>query len=247
MRGVFSESMIDQGLPKAAQVYQLLRAAIVGLELSPGDVLSEKEISDELGVSRTPVREAVLRLVNEQMLIVRPNAGTYVSTIRLRDVLEGQLVRETIELRCVRLAARFFKPRFEDEFETLFLRKTKALERKECGEFYALDEAFHRLICDCAGYSHLWHVMHSAMGQLDRVRRLAFPIQQHFDEVIAEHREVYAAIQDRDERRAESLMSQHMDSIFESLEKVCEQRGLLIEGLTSDEIQSVRQLSSRIR
>ncbi|MCY1541338.1 hypothetical protein D9M68_770230 [compost metagenome] len=86
------------------------------------------------------------------------------------------------------------------------------------------------------------------MGQLDRVRRLAFPIQLHFDEVIDEHREIYAAIREGDETRAESLMGLHMDGIFESLERlVREQRGFFIEGLTNDELKSVRQLSSRIR
>ncbi|MNQ60103.1 putative HTH-type transcriptional regulator YdfH [compost metagenome] len=248
MRGIFNIDMIDQGRPKAAQVYQLLRAAIIGLEYTPGDVLSEKDICDSLEVSRTPVREAILRLVSEQMLVVRPNAGTYVTPIRLRDVLEGQLVRETLETRCVRLAARFFKPRYEDEFETLFLRMQKAYERMECNEFYALDEAFHRLICDCAGYSHLWHVMQSAMGPLDRVRRLAFPVQLHFDEVIDEHRQIYLAIQAQDEVRAEALMTGHVNSIFESLEHlVRDQRGLLIEGLRRDDPQALKQLGVRVR
>lgn len=247
-QGIFSEDMIDQGKPKAAQVYQLLRAAIVGLALTPGDVLSEKDICEALGVSRTPVREAILRLVNEQMLVVRPNAGTYVSAIRLRDVLEGQLVRETLEGRCVRLAARFFKPRYEDDFEALFLRKHKAYQRRECGEFYTLDEGFHRLICECAGYSHLWNVMQGAMGPLDRVRRLAFPVQLHFDEVIDEHREIYEAIRVHDESRAEGLMTSHVNSLFESLERLGrEPGGLLIEGLAHDDRAGRWQLSERVR
>ncbi|MFG0359811.1 GntR family transcriptional regulator [Pseudomonas sp. zbq_11] len=248
MRGIFHQDMIDQGRPKAAQVYQLLRSAIVGLQYTPGDVLGEKDICEALGVSRTPVREAILRLVGEQMLVVRPNAGTYVSAIRLRDVLEGQLVRETLETRCVRLAARFFKPRYEDEFETLFLRKQKAYERMECNEFYALDEAFHRLICECAGYAHLWQVMQGAMGPLDRVRRLAFPVQEHFDEVIDEHRQMYRAIRAHDEEGAERLMTLHVNSIFESLEHlVRDQRGLFIEGLAQEGEQSLRELGHRVR
>ncbi|MNP71644.1 FCD domain protein [compost metagenome] len=86
------------------------------------------------------------------------------------------------------------------------------------------------------------------MGPLDRVRRLAFPVQEHFDEVIDEHRQMYRAIRAHDEEGAERLMTLHVNSIFESLEHlVKDQRGLFIEGLAQEGEQSLRELGHRVR
>jgi len=238
--GLFSPEMLDHRLPKTAQVYALLRTAIVSLRLEPGEVISEKDICQQLDISRTPLREAMLQLASEKLVLIRPNARTCVAPIRLVDVLEGQLIRETAELRCVRLAARFFEPKLEDSFETLFLRKQSALARKESEEFYALDEAFHHLICECSGYPNLWQVFDGSKGQLDRIRRLAFPMQEHFGEVIDEHRGIYEAIRSRDEVTAEQMMLAHMDSIFETLEILLQTRGhLLIEHLEEPTLRIV--------
>lgn len=237
---LFSPEMLDHRLPKTAQVYALLRSAIVSMRLEPGEVLSEKDICQQLEISRTPLREAVLQLASEKLVLIRPNARTHVAPIRLVDVLEGQLIRETAELRCIRLAARFFEPKWEDAFETLFLRKQSALARKESEEFYALDEAFHHQICECSGYPNLWQVFDGSKGQLDRIRRLAFPMQDHFSEVISEHRAIYGAIRSRDEVGAESMMLEHMDSIFETLEILMQtKRDLLIEHLAESDMRDI--------
>ena len=235
---LFSPDMLDHRLPKTAQVYALLRSAIISLRLEPGEVLSEKDICQQLEISRTPLREAMLQLAGEKLVLIRPNARTHVAPIRLVDVLEGQLIRETAELRCIRLAARFFEPRLEDSFEALFLRKQNALVRKESEEFYALDEAFHRLICECSGYPNLWQVFDGSKGQLDRIRRLAYPMQDHFAEVIDEHRAIYEAVRLRDEVHAERLMLEHMDSIFDTLKILLQTKGhLLIAHLTEPALQ----------
>ncbi|SDB67581.1 GntR family transcriptional regulator [Pseudomonas sp. NFACC13-1] len=237
---LFSPDMLHHRLPKTAQVYALLRSAIISLRLEPGEVLNEKDICQQLEISRTPLREAMLRLASEKLVLIRPNARTHVAPIRLVDVLEGQLIRETAELRCVRLAARFFEPKLEGSFDTLFLRKQNALVRKESEEFYSLDEAFHRLICECSGFSNLWHVFDGSKGQLDRIRRLAFPMQDHFAEVIDEHRTIYEAVRNRDEVQAERMMLEHMDSIFDTLKILLQTKGhLLIEDTPAPSLPDV--------
>ncbi|SDB67590.1 GntR family transcriptional regulator [Pseudomonas sp. NFACC13-1] len=214
---VFHPDQLDHRLPKTAQVYELLRSAIISLKLQPGETISEKDLCAQLDISRTPLREAILQLANQKLIIIRPNASTVVSPIKLKDVLEGQLVRETLEMRSVKLAARFFSERNADAFSTSLLLQRSASQRKATDEFYALDEEFHKIICECSGYPNLWRLLNGAKGQLDRVRRLAFPVQNHFDEVIAEHEKIAAAIMSNDETAAENIMLEHLDSIFETL------------------------------
>ncbi|MEE8875885.1 GntR family transcriptional regulator [Pseudomonas helleri] len=221
---VFNSDQLDYRLPKTAQVYELLRSAIISLKLEPGETINEKDLCSQLDISRTPLREAILQLANQKLIIIRPNASTVVSPIKLKDVLEGQLVRETLEMRSVKLAARFFDERHADAFNTSLLRQRSASQRKATDEFYALDEGFHKIICETSGYPNLWRLLNGAKGQLDRVRRLAFPVQNHFDEVITEHEQMTAAIMSNDERAAEEIMLAHLDSIFETLQILIEKR-----------------------
>ena len=88
------------------QIYQFLLNAIVTVRLSPGIGLKEKEVIKRLGVSRTPIREALLRLEDEGLVQIFPQSGTYVSKIKIEAVLESQFIREALECSVARYAAR---------------------------------------------------------------------------------------------------------------------------------------------
>ncbi|MCY1518697.1 HTH-type transcriptional repressor RspR [compost metagenome] len=171
-----------------------------------------------MDISRTPLREAILQLASQKLINIKPNSSTTVSLIKLKDVMEGQLVRESIEYRTVKLAARFYEKDRIDPFATVLMRQKFASEHGSVDEFYALDEEFHRIICECSGYPNLWRLLNGAKGQLDRVRRMAFPAQNHFPEVIKEHEQIASAIRASDEEEAVEAMRFHIDSIFETLQ-----------------------------
>jgi len=217
--------MLDHRLPKTAQVYQLLRSAIISLRLQPGEIISEKELCAQLDVSRTPIREALLQLEGQKLVTIRPNSSTFVSPIKLKDVLEGQLIREALERRSVRLAARFFQDKDVDTFSTLLMLQKSAAKRDDADTFYQLDEDFHKLICETSTYPNLWRLLNGAKGQLDRVRRFAFPVQHQFDEVLEEHEKIISAICTRDEEKAEQCMLGHLDSIFGTLQVLIDKHG----------------------
>ena len=120
---------IDPRRSLSAQVYELAREAIVSLWLKPGQAISEKEIASQLGVSRTPVREALLRLSDEGLIEVFRQSGTFVCPIKLHDVYEGLLIREALETAVVRQATRKFDRRFGRRFETLLARQRECAER----------------------------------------------------------------------------------------------------------------------
>ncbi|MFE8147145.1 GntR family transcriptional regulator [Brenneria goodwinii] len=216
MSFLFSTDMLDHRLPKTMQVFTLMRDAIIAMRLPPGEIIQEKEIAAQLGLSRTPVREALLSLAAQNLIIVRPNQGTFVSPIDIKMVLDGQFLRESLEPRIARLAARFFNEEMAIEFEEIINRQKFAASGENTNYFFALDDAFHKLIAKCANKSEIWLTLHGGTGHLDRVRRLAFSVEQHYESVIKEHSALYQAIRDRDEDSAHKLMTINLE-IYDSL------------------------------
>ena len=89
------------------------------MKLAPGETLSEKDTCAELGISRTPMREAVLRLAQEGLVNIVPSGGTFINKIVMKKVIEGHLVRSSLEMRTIRLAARNFDPVHERDLDLL--------------------------------------------------------------------------------------------------------------------------------
>ena len=208
---------IDPALPKTAQVYGIMRRAIVGLALQPGSILNEKLICDQLGISRTPLREAILQLLAENLVSVVPNSGTYVSKIDLQSVFDGQLVREALELKVVRLAATRMTPHFERALDFNIYQQNRMAQDQDFDGFYELDEAFHSMITEFGASSYVWKIVNGAKAQLDRVRRLSIPLHSHLEIVLAEHIAIVDALKSRDSDAANAAMALHLDRTFDMI------------------------------
>ncbi len=197
---------IDPRRSLSAQIYELAREAIVSLWLKPGQAISEKEIASQLGVSRTPVREALIRLSDEGLIEVFRQSGTFVSPIKLHDVYEGLLIREALETAAVRQATRKFDRGFERRFEALLARQRKSAKRGDYDGFHTLDEEFHRTISECGGTFRVWRPIISAKAQLDRVRRLGIRAPGQFQRILQQHESIVAGMKSGDEARAASAL-----------------------------------------
>jgi DNA-binding GntR family transcriptional regulator len=208
---------IDPRRSRSAQIYELLREAIVSLWLKPGQAVSEKEIASQLGVSRTPVREALMRLSDEGLIEVFRQSGTFVSPIKLHDVYEGQLVRETLEIAVVRQATKRFEARFESQFQALLARQRECARWNDYDGFHALDEEFHRTISECSGTPRIWRIIISAKAQLDRVRRLGMRAPGQLQQIIQQHERIVEGMKSGDESRAASALHEHLDAVFTSI------------------------------
>lgn len=205
---------IDPALPKTAQVYGIMRRAIVNLHLAPGSIVNEKQLCDQLGISRTPLREAILQLHAENLVSVVPNSGTYVSKIDLQSVFDGQLVREALELKVVRLAANRMTPQFERALDFNMHQQKRMAADLDYDGFYELDEAFHAMICEFGASPHIWKIINGAKAQLDRVRRLSFPLPSHLEVVLNEHMAVVDSLKVRDPDAAAEAMKVHIERVF---------------------------------
>jgi DNA-binding GntR family transcriptional regulator len=224
----FDAAKIDARLPKTTQIYELMREAIIAMVLPPAAVILEREICAQLDVSRTPLREAVLQLATEHLVVVRPGGGTFVNSIQINEVLAGQIARDTLEIRLARLAARRFNPSHQKDFELSLFRQNAAAKRRDIGEFFALDNDFHRLVCTVSGISNSWRTLHMATGQLDRVRRLAFPLENNFETALAEHEAIYKGLSANDEDAATGALQVQLDSIFGTIRLIRERHPELL-------------------
>lgn len=213
---------IDPKLPIGAQVYPLLKRMILNLTLKPNEALSEKELSLRLGISRTPVREALIRLADETLVDVFPQRGTFVSPIRVSEVVEAQFLREALETAVVRRAAEDPSPRLLRELSNLLEDQSRAATAGEPEEYMPLDEAFHRVISEGIEMPRAWKLIQSVKGQMDRVRFLSLPNKSHLVMLTEQHRLIVEAIKARDPDAAEQHMRQHLKEVLKTIHELAE-------------------------
>ncbi|MGI3903340.1 MAG: GntR family transcriptional regulator [Janthinobacterium lividum] len=201
-------------VPAAMRIRTELREAIASLRLAPGVPILEKDLAQTYGVSRTPVREAMAKLVEEGLVSVFPQAGTFVSRIPFHDLPEALVIRRSLEETSARLAA--VKGRADGIAAALAAARAVAAAGDEA-QFHAADEAFHAAVAEAAGYPGLWLVVQQVKVQVDRFRRLTLPQAGRFTRVLAEHEAVLKAIAARDPDAAASAMGAHIGGLLADL------------------------------
>jgi len=200
--------------PARDQAYVALREAIVSAELAPGARLSENGLAERLGVSRTPVREALARLREERLVAVVPQLGTFVTHIAPGAVADAQFVRESLECNAIRLTTeRVTDADLTDLYDIIALQE-RAEANGDAAAFDHQDDALHHRLCDLSGRDVAWRLSQRARGQLDRVRRLSMPEPGYRNEMIAEHRAVLAALADRNPDAAEHALRHHLRMVL---------------------------------
>jgi DNA-binding GntR family transcriptional regulator len=195
------------------RVYAELAAAIRDLRLPPGAALSETELAQQLQVSRTPLREAIARLVADGLMAVVPQVGTRVEPIRLRDVEEAQFVREHLELGAFSAACRR-RERDVGRLRELLATQQRSHARRDVEAFFTADEALHEEIFRIGGYPGAWRLMQPVKFQLDRVRRLSLPEPATVRALITEHTDIVDALEAGDGRAGRSQLTRHVRRVL---------------------------------
>jgi DNA-binding GntR family transcriptional regulator len=210
------------GTTARARVYANLRDAIVRADLAPGRQLSENELAGSLGVSRTPVREALVRLRDDRLVDIVPQLGTFVSPISTRAVADAQFIRESLECAAVRAAAPHVTEADVEELEQNLAAQERARDTADFDAFYVLDDQFHQGICDLSGRA-VWPIIARAKGHLNRIRRLSLPMPSYLAEMIAEHREIVARLAENDRDGAEVALRHHLQMVLREVPRIREQ------------------------
>lgn len=204
------------------QIYRALRNDILQAATPPGAAMSEARMAAQFGVSRTPVREAFKRLVDEGFLVVIPQVGTFVAPIDLAAVYDSQFVRETLECRMVVLAAERIDGAGKIVLDDLVAQQKTAMQAGDRPAFFQLDEAFHAELSRLAGYASVWGLIESVKAQLDRVRCLSLETPSWSDMILREHQDIAACVGSGDAAGAEAAMRGHLRTVFDAIDKIAQ-------------------------
>lgn len=201
---------------RVEQAYRYLKTQIMSAALPPGASLNEQEIAATLGISRTPVREAIRKLEQDGLARRYPNRGVIVTKLSIRDVLEIWQLREILEPAACRLAA----PRVEGAALGRLERALLDLRGRRAGAedyeaFLRADLELHGLIVEATGNATLRQVLDMLNERVIQVRVVTSP--ERFQHSVDEHLAILAALRERDPEAAAEAMRQHLVNARENL------------------------------
>lgn len=201
-----------------------LKQAILSLVFRPGEILQKGEICEGLGVSRSPVSEAVARLAAEGLVDVVPQAGTFVARFSMAEIRESAFLREALEVAAVEVVAEIIT---EDQLVQLKrnLRIQEALiEDGDIAGFYQMDARMHELILSFTGFRRVATMAETAWVHVNRARRLNLPSPGRVQATLDEHRAIVAALEARDPQAAREATRHHLRQLITFLEPLVNAR-----------------------
>jgi len=211
----------------AQRVEQEIRKSIVTLEFLPGTPLSEKELAERYGVSRQPVREALISLARAELVEIRPRRGTRVVRISADRMRQARFVRESLESAVVRRACEGFDPAVRRRIDAILEAQEVHAAAHAHYLFQREDQAFHAALAEGAGYPTAWEALTDIKAHIDRVCHLTLPMPATLPHLVEQHRAVIAAIDARDAEAAEAAMRAHLSEILQALPEVEKTYGYL--------------------
>jgi DNA-binding GntR family transcriptional regulator len=200
------------------RVYVVLREAILSLAYRPGEILRKGEVCAQLGVSRSPVSEAVARLAAEGLVDVVPQAGTFVARFSMADLREGAFLREAIELAAVERVARTITGEQLTQLRRNLRVQEALIADGDHAGFYRLDGEMHELILSFTGYRRLAQVAQTAWVNVNRARRLVLPIPGRVQATLDEHRAIVEALGAHDPEAARAATRRHLRQLLTLIE-----------------------------
>lgn len=201
------------------RVFQRLREDILSGKYKEHDELKEVAIGDELGVSRTPVREAFRQLELEGLIQIVPNKGAYVTGITAKDVKDIYMIRSLLEGLCARLATEnITKEQMEEMEENIYLAEFHA-SKGHLDQMAELDNRFHDILYEASDSKMLEHTLKDFHQYVLRVRQKTLATNTRGRASNDEHRQIMEAIKAKDAERAEELANRHMINAYDNMLK----------------------------
>lgn len=218
--GKLAPITIDSYQPLRETVCEVLRDAIRRGVLEPGERLMEVQLAEELGISRTPVREAIRKLEQEGYVIMMPRRGTYVSSFSVHDVKEIFEIRSALETLSAELATMRIEPYELDKLRTLLAKIEEHIECKDSmDKIVKTDVEFHGLLYQVSRNERLVAIISNLMEQLARFRTLSMSYPGRLKETLEEHRAMVDAIAAGDVDAARDAAERHMEQAEATLLK----------------------------
>ncbi|NOZ70735.1 MAG: GntR family transcriptional regulator [Chloroflexi bacterium] len=201
------------------KAYEQLRERIVRLQLPPGALIDEQQLSDELDLSPSTIREAIKLLAHDGLVQVTPRHGLYVAPVSLEDLAQLSEMREALESLCARLAA---QRATSDELAVLeaLRQEHQDIAATDSERLFELDHRFHQAIARAAHNKYLARTLETFFGLSQRLWYLALPEIAALPAAVEKHLDLAAAIQAGDADTAERLMRAHVKGFYDEVKEI---------------------------
>lgn len=200
------------------RVYDAVKAAILSLDFPPGAIIRKTDVCDWLGLSRSPVSDALAKLSSEGLVDIVPQSGTRVARLSMTAIRDDGFLREALEVAAARHAALNRSP------ETM-ARLTRNVEMQKLlihdgdkEDFIKTDDAFHDIIMATTGVNRLPATVRALSLHVDRARLLLVPEPGRMSETVDEHLKIFEAVRAKDSDTAQDAMRQHLRQLLQRLE-----------------------------
>ncbi len=212
--------MADDRYSLSTKVFHTIRENILSGKYRYNEELKEKTIGDELGVSRTPVREALRQLELEGLVTIIPNKGAYVVGISKEDIQDIYEIRSRLEGLCAKWACSYITKEQLDELdENIYLSEFHAGKEGHVEQILELDNKFHEILYEASESPVLNHTLSDFHHYVQRVRKITLADPKRAVASNEEHRQIVEALKEKDSKRAEELATIHMMNTIKNMDQ----------------------------
>ncbi|NLN87151.1 MAG: GntR family transcriptional regulator [Syntrophomonadaceae bacterium] len=203
---------LDSYKPLRDLVLEAIRSAIMNGTLQPRERLMEIQLAEELGVSRTPVREALRKLELEGFIVMVPRKGAYVADLSFKDIADVFEIRAALEGLAAGLAAERITEDELENMERLIVGKQEAINSGDIDKLVEVDTSFHELLYKASRNDRLAAIISNLREQIQRFRLTSLSFPGRNKESLQEHKQLVEAIQARDSQLARQLAQEHIEN-----------------------------------
>ncbi|MDF2483849.1 MAG: transcriptional regulator, GntR family [Herbinix sp.] len=197
--------------------YNKIKDDIMNMTLEPGTDVSVQKLSERYGVSRTPVREAVVRLQQSGLVVIYPQRKTVVSKIDLQRVHEEWFIRTSLEAAVVDEFIHKCSELVTDTMQEIVNKQRKYLDKDHFREFYTKDNRFHQLLFETAGEELSWSTIENVASHYNRIRLLCGKLNGIDKYVVDQHDKIIEAAKKRDAEAMRKVVSEHSNILIEQV------------------------------
>ncbi|WP_226580981.1 GntR family transcriptional regulator [Halobacillus litoralis] len=195
------------------QAYKAIKASIINNEVVPGDYLAEERIASQLGISRTPIREALKKLAFEGLVEVKKGSKARVGSVSPENAHDYLLVRERLESMAAGLASSLATEEDIKELRSICERQRESIDERNFHKFIDLDYAFHSYIAEVSKNKKLKEFIENVNSQIQRFLILTSTLSDSAIGAVEEHYRVIEAMEMNDPKRAEAEMEMHIRQV----------------------------------
>lgn len=208
---------LDNYKPLREIVFETLREAIINAVLKPGERLMEIQLAEEMGVSRTPVREAIRKLELEGFVVMIPRKGAYVAGISMKDIADVFEIRTALESLAAGLAAERITEEELEQLERILVKIGECVKNNDLELLIEIDTEFHDTLFKASRNERLVQIVSNLREQIQRFRTASLSTPGRMKYALEEHKKIVEAVSERDVELAQALAREHIENAENSM------------------------------